>query len=130
MADVQRPGGIGGNELDHDAPAGAAGAAPEGRALAPDLAYHRESRRGGKRQVDEARPRDLRASDLGVAAERGDDGLGGLARLAAHALGELQRDVGREVAVLRILRSIELDLDLASLRKCRAHRLANEVGEA
>ena len=45
--------------------------------------------------------------------ERRDDRLGDLARLAAHALGELQRHVGGEVAVVAVLRAIELDRDVA-----------------
>jgi len=129
VAHVQRPRGIGRHELHHDLSIRARGAAPECRARAQDLAHHHEARGAGEREVDEAGARDLGARDVGIGSERGEDRLGRLARLPADALGELQGDVGREVAMIGVLRPVELDHGVA-VGKGLAHGVLDQGGEA
>ncbi len=66
----------------------------------------------------------------GALPERGHDRLRRVARLHAHALGELQRHVGGEIAVVRVLGAVEVDRGLARLGKGGADGLADEGGEA
>ena len=64
----------------------------------------------GEEEVDEARPRDLRALDRGERlGELGELG-GELARRPPPRPGELQRRVRREVAVLDVARPLQLDV--------------------
>ena len=61
-------------------------------------------------EVDEARVRRSRpCATRSLARQRIDDRLRELARIAARGLGQLQRDVGREVAVRGVARALDVD---------------------
>jgi hypothetical protein len=94
---------IGGHELHIHRPACAGGRPPVRRAF-PDHPAHHVGERGGRQaEVDEARPRNV---DLlhhpGHGAQAAHDLLRQLAGIAVQPLGQLERQVGRQVAV-RIL---------------------------
>ena len=108
MTDVQRAGGIRGDEFDDDAAPRAARIAPVRVALRDDAREPARVRAGGEIEVDEARPRDV---DL-AHARRGevellDEPRRERARLLAERLGEHHREVGAPVAVHRIARAFE-----------------------
>ena len=60
-------------------------------------------------EVDESGPGDLDLCDQFAGRQRIDHRLRQLARILARGLRELQRDVGREVAVRRIARTFDFD---------------------
>src|SRR5262249_58791342 len=130
VADMQRAGGIRRYELDHDAAAAAHLSPSERLAETVHIAHHRKARAPRQGEVDEARTRDVGAGDRGVASERGDDRLGRFARLAADALCELQRDVRGEVAVIRILRAIQLYGNGRGVGKRAVDGAREQLGEA
>ena len=109
MADMHRPGRIGGDVFDIDLVLVAALASPvvhtgadrRGQRLAP----HRRI----ERQVDEARPRDLGLGDLRPLLQLGCDLFREIARLEAGVLGQHHRRVGGEVAVARLARRLDHD---------------------
>jgi hypothetical protein len=71
----------------------------------------------GEKKVDESGTRDFGARDEGACRQRGGDSLRELPRLRAGGLGEAQRNARREVAVLRIARTLDQ-------RRQRARRAA------
>src|SRR6185312_1155067 len=83
-----------------------------------------------EREVDEAGTRHIRARDARLATERRDDGLGRFARLAAHLLRDLQRDVGREVAVLGLPGPLEVDRGALDSGEGGGDGIAHRFGEA
>ena len=98
VADVQRPGRIGGHELQqHLAPASRLGA--KGLALPQHLSDHRRPRRRRQAQVDEAGPGDLGGCDHLVRRERRGELLGDRPRRALELLGQAQRGAGGVVAM-------------------------------
>jgi hypothetical protein len=130
VAHVQWPGGICRDELHHEAPLASRIAAPEGRALLQRAPHHRETRSRREREVDEAGTGDVGLRHLVVARHGGDDRFGRLSGLAPDALGELQRDVGGEVAVRRVLRAIQLDRHVARAGKGVAHGSLDQAGKS
>ena len=67
---------------------------------------------GPRRQgdVQEARPGDIHAFDAGDLPQPSRDGLRDLAPGLGGGLGQPQRNIGRIVAVLRVLRALQHDL--------------------
>ncbi|CAM2147879.1 hypothetical protein PT2222_10321 [Paraburkholderia tropica] len=113
VADVQRTGGIGRDELDQHALAGFALRAAERGAFGEHGAEHGALGVDGQAQVDEAG-----TGHFGVGDQTGgggqrlhgvDDLLGQRARIGAQRLGELHRDVAGDVAVRGDLRTLERD---------------------
>lgn len=115
MADVQRAGRVGRDELDQYFLAIARRAAV-GVGLAGHCLYHRLPGSWGEAEIDEARAGDLGILDqfarLRLRHQRIDDALGQLARVAARRLGQLHGHVGGDIAVRRDLGALELDLGL------------------
>ena len=116
MADVERPGRICRDELDLDGFGLRRSGAPVVRAFverAPDdaelgLGLDPDIEKAGARhgeRLEQARCRQRRRARLG-------DLLGDLPRVAPQALGELQRDVARVIAVLRVRRALDREGDL------------------
>ena len=126
VADVQRPGGIGRNELDQHAPAGAELAAAVGGALVRDPQQFLVV--GGRRQeeIDEARARDLDPGDEVALRQRIHDRLCDFPWLALRRLCDLHRRVRGEVAVGRVARAFDG-------RRCRGRfggpQLGGKCGE-
>jgi hypothetical protein len=60
-------------------------------------------------KVDESRPGDLRLVDQLARRQRVEDRLRELPRVAARRLGELQRDVGGEIAVRGVAGALDVD---------------------
>ncbi len=109
VADMERTGRVRRHELDQHALACPFAAAPEGIAFLQDAAHDALARIGPEEDVDEAGAGDLRALDERQWRQGGDELPGDVARAALQALRLLQRDVGRVVAVLRLLRALEHD---------------------
>ena len=115
VADVQRPGWVGRDELDqHLARAAGVRRPPaEGRPFREHPRHHRPSRLRRQAKIDESGPGHLGRLEQATAIGREQgvaDRLGEIARLASRHARELQRDVRREIAVLGLLRPVELDL--------------------
>ena len=107
---MQRPGGIGGNELD-DHPL--AFAEPRFRHSAAPSSWmrpiSRRVRRGRQEEIDEAGAGDLGPIDEGARGQGGHDGLRELPRIAARRFGMTQCNVGGEVAMLRVAGALDGD---------------------
>ena len=116
VADVQRPRGIRGDELHHHLPAGADRGATVAAAAVDHSREFSLIGGGCEKEIDESGSRNLDAGHEFAGRQRRDDRLRQVARLAFRRLGELQRDVGREVAVGRVARALDDD---ASGRPCR-----------
>ena len=132
VADMQRTGRIGRDELDVD-PSPRADGGPT--VLAP-LRVKRwksaEQRVGGEPEVDESGSGDLDAGQhRGRRVERGDDALRHGARIGALATRQLHREVGGEVAVRRIAGPLERELVVAERRRhAREHGTKRVTHEA
>ena len=109
MPDVQRPGGIRGDEFDHRALAGAALAVPVGRAEREDPRQLQLIRLRREMEVDEAGSGDLGPLDQLAGRQRVEDRLRQLPRVAARRFCQLQRNVGREIAVRGVARALDVD---------------------
>ena len=120
-ADVQRPGRVGGDELDQD-PFGRVGRGP-GRGSSPDSARrcHRPPVPGvGEEEVDEAGAGDLDPLDAAalaaeLALELRAEAAGDVARVFPERRGEQHRGVRAVVAELRLRRPVERGLGPARL---------------
>ena len=119
VPDVQGPGRIGRDELDHDPLARMRVRRAERVALGEHARDDRLARRGRQHDVDEAGAGDFRARDDRRRRQRCDDRLRELARIAACRLGERERDVRRVVAVRRLLRPLDRDRRAGVLRQQR-----------
>ncbi len=117
VADVQRPGRIRRDELDHHALAAPRIAATETLALGEDVPDHRLPRRAGDEDVDEPGAGDLDLLHQFGGRQRGHQRLREFARISLQRLRVLERDIRREVAVLRLLRAIELDRRSGAIRR-------------
>ena len=117
VPDVQRSGRIGRDELDHHALAAPGVAAAEPLALGEDVPDHRLPRRAGDEDVDEPGAGDLDLLHQIGGRQRGHQRLREFARISLQRLCVLERDIRREVAVLRLLRAIELDERAGALRR-------------
>jgi hypothetical protein len=132
VADMQRAGGIGGNEFDLQAarhPAVAGRAAPEVAAGGEHGGHHRGTRRGRQREVDEAGAGDLGADHVGRRRQFAHQAFGDLARIGLQFARQLHRQVAGEVAVAGLLRAFEDDVDGAVGRRHAGERGAQEAGE-
>ena len=100
MADMQRAGGIGADELHLHRLPGAGSAAAVGRSLPRDLVEHLVPAAGGEKEIDEAGAGDLHLLPQAVAGTEGrDQGLGHLARRLFFLAGEQHGDIAGEIAV-------------------------------
>ena len=104
-ADVDRSGGVGGDELQVQRLAAQMTVPAERGTLGQDLVHHGRSGGGVEGDVDEAGARHLNGFDAFGVGERGRERLGQVTRLHAGLLGQLHGDVGRPVAVCAILRA-------------------------
>ena len=133
MADVQRAGRVGADELHLDALAvGLPGAV--GRARRHHVAERVVQPAVGDEDVQEPRAGNLDALDERRLREGGADRLGHLARVPSGSRGQHERDVGREVAVLLLLggqqlrfRPFSLDPEFA---RRRLERRPDQLEEA
>src|SRR5690606_36236871 len=107
VADVQRAGGIGRDVFDARGAAAAAVVAAVRRALHVHRAQLALPGAGGEAEVEETRAGDLDRGDVVAGRQRVDQRLRQRARVAARGLGQQQRGVGREVAVVAILRALD-----------------------
>ena len=123
MADVQRAGRIGGNELDLHflaLPVGAGAVPASGVEHAGDDLLLVDLR---QEQVDEAGAGDFGFFQVGRCRQRGDQLLGNFPRIAAQLLGQLQRHVAGEVAVLcRLGRSSRIAAAVPAGATCSSAR--------
>ncbi len=111
MADVQRTGGVGTDELDLDLAAGAGLAATEAPVLAEHFVKFPEPGQRREGEVDEPRAGDLQlAPQPAAVAKGGDQHLGDLARGLALGAGQQHRQVGGKVAVLGVAGHFQLDV--------------------
>ena len=133
VADVHRPGRVGGDELDQDALAARAPPPAPNASPAASTSRERAVQPGRQEQVQKARPGDLEALEAArraAAAARSPEPLGDLARRAAEAGRQQQRGVGRVVAELRARRTLERDLPATGLScadRAPAGRSAGEL---
>ncbi len=109
VADMQRPGGVGGNELDLNFLALAGIAAAKICAKREDVRHHRLPGFGFEKKIDEPGAGDLRLGDVGRRRQRRDQRGGDLARVALQRLRKLQCDVASVVTVLRLFRAFDDD---------------------
>ena len=128
VADVQRAGGVGGDELHLHLDA-LGGATAEVRPLGQHLAHHRGLGVGGEREVDEAGARDLGPGDQLGRRQLGQQQAGEFARVALERLGELQREVGGEVAVARLLGALQQDGGVGQIGRDALQRALEQVGQ-
>ena len=104
VTDVQRPGGIGGDEFHLNADTLADVAAAEIIALLENPGNDRAAAAAADEEIDETGPRDFDAFDRVAGAERLDDEFGQRARRHPGRLGHRQRDIGRKIALARLFR--------------------------
>ena len=99
MADVQRPGRVGGDVFEQDFLWVFGGVAAKGVAFAHDVCQDGAVAAALKADVDEAGACDFEGGDAGDFRQGGDEGFGELARVHAEGFGVLHGDVGGVVAV-------------------------------
>jgi hypothetical protein len=100
---MQRAGRVRRHVFDAGRVAAACLAAAVAAALREDALHFRVIRGRAQEEIDEAGPGDLDLRNAGVGGQRGDERGGEVARLLARQLGEQQRGIGREVAVVAAL---------------------------
>src|SRR5690606_16961423 len=111
VAEMERTGGIGRDELHHDPPATALVAAPEVVVLPQDIVHDGGGRAGTQPEVQEAGARHLDGPNPGPGeVDPPRDLLRDVARRAAERACERERDVARQVSVRGVPRTLELDL--------------------
>jgi hypothetical protein len=115
MTDVQRTCRICRDELDHHALTVARGAAAVVVSVGKYLRNHRLTCGGRDENVDESGAGNLDPLDECVRRKRRNERLREFARLASQRLRMLERDVRREIAVLRLLRRVEVDREMRAL---------------
>ena len=108
VADMQGAGRVGGDEFHLHRLAAARARPAVARPLLQHARDDAEARAGLEAEVDEARAGDFRTLER-IAGDRCGELLRKLARLAAKLLPELECDVGRKIAVIRLLRPLEQD---------------------
>ena len=128
VADVERPRRVGGHELHLHLDA-LVGAATEVRALGQHLAHDRGLGVGSEREVDEAGAGDLGLGDQFGRRQLGQQQAGELARIALERLGQLQREVGGEIAVARLLRALEQDGGVGQIGRHALQRGHQQIGQ-
>jgi hypothetical protein len=130
VADVQRAGRIGGDELDHHRRRRIGRLQAERRRALQDLGDDALPRRGAQVQVDEAGAGDVDrfdpALERALLLERGDQLGRDLARIAPLRLGERHRRGAGEVAVGRLARPFERG-DEGIARAHFVHRCAQRI---
>jgi hypothetical protein len=109
VANVQRPGGVSGDEFHLHLSASAALITSESIALGENVGYHRALRAAREIEVDKTGPGDFHFGDMARGRQRRDDLLGQLARRQAGGLGQCQGDIGGQIAVGFILGVLHLD---------------------
>ena len=102
-------------------------AAPEVCALAQHFADHRRLGLSREGEVDEARSGDLGLFDQLRGRQLGQQQGGELTRIALERLGQLQRKIGGEVAVVRLLRALQQDGDLELVRRHALQRGLEQI---
>ena len=131
MADVERSGGIGADELDLSFASGtkidAAVFFPRVQHIADDVPHPQV----GQIKIDKSGTGHFDAADMCVAAQPVGDLVGQLARLASERLAVFHRGVGRPVAVILLFGTLEMDLanqrDISAFfLRDRCQRVMNE----
>jgi hypothetical protein len=82
-----------------------------------------------EREVDEAGAGHFGPGDQLRGRQLGQQQAGELARVALERLGELQREVGGEVAVARLLRALQQDGGGGQIRRDALQRGLEQVGQ-
>ena len=111
MADMQRPGRIGRDELDLHLAAVADIGLAELRPLAQGRRHSHGFRGAGDEEIDETGARDFCLGDPGRLRQFRQQQAGDVTRIALERLGKLQREVAGKVAVARLPGPVERDLD-------------------
>ncbi len=128
VADVQRAGRIGGDELHLHLHA-LGGAAAEVRALAEHLAHDSGLGVGGEGEIDESGTGDFGLGDQFRGRQLGQQQVGELARVALERLSQLQREVGSEIAVARLLRALQQDRGVGQIGRHALQRGVEQIGQ-
>ena len=128
VADVERAGGVGRDELDLHLDA-ALLAAAEGLALVEHALHDGRLGVGGQREVDEAGAGHLGLGHQGRGRQLGQQQARQFARVALEGLGELQGQVAREIPVPGLLRTFQVDGGVGLFGGHAQKRGAQEVGK-
>jgi hypothetical protein len=126
VADVQRPGRVGGNELHLHFLAPALARAPEACAFLQHAADHRGLGPGPQLEVDEPWAGDFRLFEK-VPGDPGNERSRELAWIGLQRLGELHGDIRGVIAVIGLLGPLQHDRRVGKLRRLRLERLAQRV---
>jgi hypothetical protein len=126
---VQRPGWIGRYEFDLHLLALSDTDPAVGVCLFEHLLHHGALDGGPQEQVDEAGAGNLCSIDNGRGRQRADKRLGDLARVALQRLGELQRQVAGEIAMLRRFRPLHRHREAGGIRGDVLQRAREQGGE-
>ncbi len=109
VPDMQRSCGICRDELNEDLLTATERAAPVLIAPLVDVRQLAGVSVGREEEIDEAGAGDFRPRNEGVGRQSGHDRLRQLARIASRRFRKAQRDVAREVPVLRVARALDHD---------------------
>src|SRR2546430_3708961 len=129
MAYVERAGGVRGDEFDHRATGHRGGRAAIAVGLIENARDHRLARRRRQEQVNETGTGDFDAFEPWRGLDRCRDRGGELARIALQRLAELQCGVARVVAVLRLVGTLERQLQNRLPRRNARYRRVKAGGE-
>ena len=130
VTDVQRTGGIGRNEFDHDRGASTGPVVTELVGFGEHAQDDRAPRRARQENVDEPRAGDLGAIDPRRRLERCHQLRGELARVLPERARQLQRDACRIITVCSLLGALERDRgNVARCVRCSGHDSGKSCGE-
>ena len=122
VADVQRAGRVGGDELEVHGLPGEGVVVAVAVALLDDGLGEAAGRGGVEGDVDETGARDVHRGDAVDGADAAGELVGELARAGAERLRQFHGDVGRPVAVLSVLGPLQADVADGELCAAAARR--------
>ena len=129
VADVQRAGRIGRDELDLHRSCATELRAP---VVLPVNQHGTDDIDLGpriEREIDEPGPGKLGLGDQRRHRQLGQQLAGNFARVLLQRLGQLHRQIGREVAVRRVARTFEVNWGVGCSRRNAGQRLLQELGQ-
>jgi len=129
VTDVQGPGRVGRNELDHHFLLAASRRATECVGLFEDVAHDFELGRRPQAEVDETGTGDLGAVDQRRGRQLGQQQLCQLPRIALQRARQLHRQIAREVTVGSLLGSFDRDFAVGLGRRDAAQGATHQVGK-
>jgi len=116
MADVQWAGRVGGNEFDLQLAAAAGLVMAETLTLLLNLANHCLLSLGTQMEIDETGTGDLDTGDVFGGGQCLDQTIGDSARILAQWLGQYHGQVAGKIAVICILRTLQLNIERQAVR--------------